>query len=114
MRDRLPEHHEPILSGLPEVRAHFEAAAKRSPCHAPILDSIVRDLDIAERRLSTATEAQKPHIAEEAKANLAMAHMGLHYYPNLEGDFERAVMIFDSYAQKAPAAQSPAPKAPGF
>ena len=100
MNDHLPQDPKVIISALPEMRQHFEDAAARFPCHAPILNSIAHDMRQAEEKLSTANDDQKDGIATAARFNIVAAHQGLFYYPSLEGDFQHALAIAKRHEKK--------------
>ncbi len=104
MNDHLPNDPKVIISALPEMRQHFEDAAKRSPCHAPILNSIAHDMRQAEAKLATANDDEKDGIATAARFNIVSAHQGLFYYPTLEGDFKTVLDIAKTHEKKS---QSP-------
>jgi len=103
MDHRYPDCHETFIAALPALRAHFEDAAKVTPCHAPILDSFAHDLRSAERNLEAANDdAQRERIAKSARFNLVSAHQGLDYYPLMENAFEQAVVILNDHHKKGP------------
>lgn len=91
MRDKLPEDHDIFLSALTDMRLHFEEAARRSPDHSFVLDSIAHDLRQMERLVSG--EGSTPRHVEQARSNLIIAAEGSHYYPMVAHEFDAALDI---------------------
>lgn len=91
MRNRLPEEHHVFAAALPDIRAHFEDAAKRSPDHFFILNCIAEDLRETERRIaSSITGAAR---IELSRNTLIHAAEGSDYYPMIAHEFEVALEI---------------------
>ena len=91
MRDKLPEEHHIFIAALPDMRAHFEEAALRSPDHSFVLDSIADELRLAERLISN--HGPEPRHVERARANLLTAAEGSYYYPLVAHEFDSALDI---------------------
>jgi hypothetical protein len=91
MRDKLPEEHHIFIAALPDMRAHFEGAAQRSPDHSFVLDSIAEELRLAERLISN--HGPEPRHVERARTNLIIAAEGSHYYPLVAHEFDGALEI---------------------
>lgn len=104
MRNRLPEEHHVFAAALPDIRAHFEDAAKRSPDHHFVLNTIAEDLRETERRIA-ASVAGKAHI-ERSRNTLIHAAEGSDYYPMIAHEFEVALEIVLHHQKKL--------KGPGF
>ncbi|TAL37306.1 MAG: hypothetical protein EPN97_05620 [Alphaproteobacteria bacterium] len=91
MRNRLPEEHHVFAAALPDIRAHFEDAAKRSPDHFFVLNTIAEDLKQAEERL--AANGPDSRYLESIRVTLIHAAEGVHYYPMIAHEFETALDI---------------------
>lgn len=91
MRDKMPEEHHIFVAAISDMRAHFEEAARRSPDHSFILESIADDLRQAERLISN--EGSEPRHVERARSNLIVAAEGSHYYPMIAHEFDGALEI---------------------
>jgi hypothetical protein len=104
MRDRLPEEHQVFAAALPDIRAHFEAAAKRSPDHHFVLNSIAEDLRETERRIASSITGAG-HL-ERSRNTLIHAAEGSNYYPMIAHEFEVALEIALYHQKKL--------KGPGF
>jgi hypothetical protein len=91
MRNRLPEEHHVFAAALPDIRAHFEDAAKRSPDHFFVLNTIAEDLRETERRIACSV-ISAVHL-ERSRATLIHAAEGSDYYPMIAHEFETALDI---------------------
>lgn len=103
MKDRLPEE-EVFAAAIPDIRAHFENAAQRSPDYRFVLASIAEDLRQAEEEIF-ATGTQSRRVAM-SRFNLIAAAEGSDYYPLIAHEFESALDICLAHQRrlKGPAA----------
>lgn len=98
MRDQFPEEHHIIIAALPDMRAHFEDAARRSPDHSFVLASIADDLRQTEKLISL--NGPKALHIEQARSNLIIAAEGSHYYPMVAHEFDAALDIALQHQRK--------------
>ncbi len=98
MRDKLPEEHHVFAAALPDMRAHFEEASRRSPDHSFVLDHIADELRQAEHLV--ASNNAEPRHFERLRMNLITAAEGAHYYPLVAHEFDAALDIALSHQKK--------------
>ena len=98
MRDKLPEDHDIFIAAISDMRLHFEDAAKRSPDHSFVLESVAYDLLQAERLISG--NGLEPLHVERARVNLILAAEGSHYYPMVAHEFDAALDIALEHQRK--------------
>lgn len=98
MRDKFPAEHHVISSAVPDMRAHFEEAARRSPDHSFVLDSLAEELRQAEKLI--ANEGPQPRHVERVRFNLLAAADGADYYPMIAHEFDAALDIALSHQRK--------------
>jgi hypothetical protein len=98
MRDRLPEEHHIFAAALPDIRAHFEDAARRGGDHSFILNAIAEDLRQAERLI--ALSGMEPQHLHRARFNLLAAAEGVDYYPMIAHEFDAALDIALDHQRK--------------
>jgi hypothetical protein len=91
MKDRLPEEAHIFAAAIPDMRAHFESAAARSPDYRFVLASIAEDLAQAEADIfATGTDSRRVAMS---RFNLIAAAEGSDYYPLIAHEFESALEI---------------------
>jgi hypothetical protein len=95
MKDTIPEEHHFFISALPEMRAHFEEAAKRSPDHSFVLRSLAEEFAQAEM-LIAAQPGHRIHV-ERARSTLLIAAGGSDYYPLVAHEFDEALAIWQRH-----------------
>lgn len=98
MRDKLPTEHQIITAAMPEMRAHFEEAARRFPDHSFVLDSIAEELRLAEKLI--ASEGAQPRHVERLRFNLIAAAEASDYYPLVAHEFDAALDIALAHQKK--------------
>ena len=97
MRDKLPEDHDIFIAAVTDMRLHFEDAAKRSPDHSFVLESVAYDLLQAERLFAGSFD---PLHVERARSNFIVAAEGSHYYPMVAHEFDAALDIALGHQRK--------------
>ena len=98
MRDKFPAEHHVLGAALPDMRAHFEEASRRSPDHSFVLDSLAEELRQAEKLI--ADEGPQPRHVERVRFNLLAAADGVEYYPMIAHEFDAVLDIALSHRNK--------------
>ena len=99
MKERLPQEHHIFAAALPDLRAHFEEAAQKTPSYAFVFHSIAYDLRRAEQSVAESGVAASKTPIETARGTLiAIAHEP--DFGALGGDMEAALEIALTHQKK--------------
>lgn len=93
MKDHLPTEHHVIVSALPDMREHFERAAKGAPQYGFIFESVAEDVRLVERIVAErGVEAGRSQI-EMLRQNMISIAESDDYATVVGGDFNAALAI---------------------
>lgn len=93
MKDHLPTDHHVIVSALPDMREHFEQAAKNAPQYGFIFESVAEDVRSVERVVAEkGLEASRSQI-EILRQNIISIAESDDYATVAGGDFKAALDI---------------------
>ncbi|HYD17553.1 MAG TPA: hypothetical protein VEF76_03645 [Patescibacteria group bacterium] len=100
MKNRLTDDHNAFAAALPDMRAHFESAAKAAPDYEFLYRTIADDLRTAEYSVaSNGVENSLQHIDNARRSIIAIAEQP-EFYGVIAGDLHAAADIATSYAKK--------------
>ena len=100
MKNQLTDDHDIFAAALPDMRAHFETAAKSTSDYAFLHRAIAEDLRAAETHVANnGVEASASHI-NNARASIIAISEQPEFYGVIAVDLDVAAKITNDYAKK--------------
>ncbi len=100
MKNRLTDDHDIFAAALPDMRAHFETAAKSPSDYAFLHRAIAEDLRSAENHVAlNGVGASASHINNARQSIIAISEQP-EFYGVIAVDLDVAAKITNAYAQK--------------
>lgn len=100
IRNKLTEDHGIFAAALPDMRAHFETAAKSPSDYAFLHRAIAEDLRAAEVHVELNGVEASARVIDNARLSIIAIAEQPEFYGVIAGDIDHAAKITKAYAQK--------------